>query len=263
MNTKDPNIISKIVDEVEGEAAVKVQTVAPSNTQVDLPGGFIAKDGSLVKYAEVRELNGIDEEAISKSGSVGKALLTMLQRGLVSLGLEAATKEDLDNLLSGDRDAILIGIRRVTFGDVVDFGFPCPQCQTDLVVHLDLNKDVPYRTLQNPIEDRRFNYTSTSGVEIVVELPTGSTQKRLLENTDKTVAELNTILLTGCVQTINGIPSMGASSVLKLGMRDRDQIVTKILEKNSGPRLGEVKTACEACGEVVPMPLSLSDLFRL
>lgn len=263
VTTSDPNVINKLVEEIEDGSAVEIKTVAPSNSQVELPGGFISKDGSLVKYAEVRELTGIDEEAISKSGSVGRALLTMLQRGLVSIGVEAATKEDIDNLLSGDRDAILIGIRRVTFGDVVDFAFPCPACNTDLVVHLDLNKDIPIRTLKDPFEDRTFEYTAKNGDVISVSLPTGTTQKKLLENSDKTVAELNTILLAGCVQSINGFPIVGASSVLKLGMRDRDQIVTKILAANPGPRLGEVQTACEACGETTPMPLSLSDLFRL
>lgn len=259
----DPSVINKLTQEITEEPAVEIKTVAPSSTDVTLPGGFIAGDGSLVKYAEVRELNGLDEEAISKAGSPGRALIVMLQRGLVSIGMEKPGKDDIDKLLSGDRDAILIGIRRATFGDNVDFEFPCPHCKSDLAVSVNLSTDIPIITLDDPITDRKFTYTSEKSGVIVVGLPNGLTQKKLIENLDKTPAEVNTILLAGCIESINGVPSMGASSVLRLGMADREKIVAEILKRNPGPRLGEVKTTCEACGEDIPMPLSLSDLFRL
>jgi hypothetical protein len=187
----------------------------------------------------------------------------MLQRGLVSVGLENATKEMLDGLLSGDRDAILIGIRRVTFGDTVSFNFPCPHCRADLDVKVDIDKDIPIRTLEDPVNGRTFTYMSEKSGQIVVNLPNGVVQKKLLENTDKTVAELNTIMLAGCVQSVNGIASFGASTVLSLGMADREKIISEILANTPGPRLGEVSTICEACGEEISMPLALSDLFRL
>lgn len=263
ITTSDPTILESLTKQLDEGAETKIKTVAPSNSDVTLPGGFITGEGTVVKYAEVRELNGLDEEAISKAGSVGRALVVMLQRGLVSLGMEKANKEDLDRLLSGDRDAILIGIRRVTFGDHLNFSFECPHCQVELDVDVDLANDVPYKELEDPIEGRRFVYTSEKHGDIVVALPTGVTQKKLLENTDKTVAELNTLLLSGCVETINGVASMGATSVLKLGMHDREKIISEIIAKSPGPRLGEVKTTCEACGEDIPLPLSLADLFRL
>jgi hypothetical protein len=259
----DPSVIEKLTKEITTEPAVEIKTVPPSSTDVTLPGGFIAGDGSLVKYAEVRELNGLDEEAISKAGSPGRALIVMLQRGLVSIGMEKPGKDDFDKLLSGDRDAILIGIRRATFGDNVDFEFPCPHCKSDLSVSVNLSTDVPVIGLDDPISGRKFTYTSEKSGIIVVGLPNGLTQKKLIENLDKTPAEVNTILLAGCIESINGVPSIGASSVLRLGMADREKIVAEILKRNPGPRLGEVKTTCEACGEDIPMPLSLSDLFRL
>jgi hypothetical protein len=259
----DPTVINKLAEQLLEEPAPEIKTVAPSSSEVILPGGFVAGDGSLIKYAEVRELNGMDEEAISKAGSTGRALVVMLQRGLVSLGMEKPDKDAFDSLLSGDRDSILIGIRRITFGNEIDFEFPCPHCQTDLSVSVDLTTDIPYKTLENPLEDRKFTYDSAKNGTIVVGLPTGITQKKLLENADKTAAEINTILLAGCVESVNGIVSMGATTVLKLGMKDREKIISEILTRNPGPRLGEVTTTCEACGEEIPMPLSLADLFRL
>lgn len=261
-STSDPTILEQAIKDIE-KPVVNIKTVAPSNSEVSLPGGFINREGALVKYAEVRELNGMDEEAIAKAGSPSKALLVMLQRGLVSIGTEDANKQDLDNLLSGDRDAILIGIRKVTFGSEANFSIVCPHCRTDLDVVVDLDNDVPYRELDDPISDRAFDYESQKHGVIRCSLPTGSTQRKLMENTDKTLAELNTILLAGCVETVNGSVSMGASTVLKLGMADRDNLIQEIIKRTPGPRLGEVKTSCEACGEEILMPLALTDLFRL
>jgi len=259
----DPAFISSLASEINEKPEVKIVTVAPSNAEVTLPGGFIAKDGSVIKYGEVRELTGIDEEAVSKAGSVARALAAMLQRGVTSIGANPVDKTDLDNLLSGDRDALLLGIRRVTFGNIVEFEFPCPHCKTDLDISVDLTKDIPIKALEDPINDRTFTYMSEKKGTIVVQLPTGQVQKKLIENFDKTNAEINTILLAGCLKSINGEPALGATTALTLGMIDRENIIAEILDRNPGPRLGEVKTTCEACGEEIPMPLSLADLFRL
>jgi hypothetical protein len=261
--SNDPALISQYAQDLEKTPEAEITTVAPSNSTVILPGGFLAKDGSLIKYGEVRELNGMDEEAVSKAGSAGKALAAMLQRGVISIGANPVDKSDLDQLLSGDRDALLIGIRRVTFGDTVDFEFPCPHCNTELEVAVDLVKDVPARELDDPINDRTFTYMSKKHGAIVVGLPTGAAQKKLVENSEKTNSELNTILLASCLKSINGEPSLGASTALTLGMADRDGVINEIIKRNPGPRLGEVKTTCEACGEDIPLPLSLADLFRL
>lgn len=263
ISTTDPNVINKLASDLEKAPEAEVKTVAPSNNEVSLPGGFIAGDGSLVKYAEVRELNGLDEEAISKSGGTGKALIAMLQRGLVALGTEKPTKDDLESLLSGDRDAILVGIRRATFGDTVDYNVTCASCLEQLKVTVNLATDIPVVTLDDPIEGRQFVYESKTKGEIVVSLPTGLTQKKLLENLDKTRAEVNTLVLADCVESVGGEPSVGVLSVQKLGMSDRENLVDEIIKRSPGPRLAEVKTTCEACGEEIPMPLSLADLFRL
>jgi hypothetical protein len=258
----DPKLVAAAAKQFAEEVKVEITTKAPSDTEVTLPGGFINREGALVKYAEVRELNGADEESIARSGTTGRALNTMLQRGLVSLGMETTSKEDLDTLLSGDRDAILIGVRKATFGKDIEFTGACPSCSADQVIVLDLDKDIPIKTLKDPIEDRMWAYESKLGT-VMVGLPTGLTQRRLLENSDKNSAELNTILLAGCVASINGSPSVGASDVLKLSWKDRDVLVHQILERNPGPRLGEVKKSCEACGEDIPMPLTLAALFRV
>lgn len=257
----DSELVNKYAKKAMEEPEVEIKTKAPSGPEITLPGGFI--DGEeLIKTVEVRELNGVDEEAIAKASTTGKALNVLLQRGLVKVGSRDAKKEDFDNLLSGDRDAILIGIRRITFGDTLDFTINCLSCGENQEVSIDLGSDIPVKTLDDPIADRTWLVETKQGFA-AVSLPTGITQKKLLENADKTTAEINTLLLSGCVLSVNDIPSMGASTVLRLGMADRSKIIDQILEKNPGPRLGEVSKVCKACGETIALPLSLVDLFRV
>ena len=121
---------------------------------------------------------------------------------------------------------------------------------------------MPTKTLNDPAAYRTWRVETKKGY-VTVTLPTGLTQKKLLENAEKTSAEINTLLLSGCVLSVNDVPSMGASTVLNLSMSYRTKIIESILDRNPGPRLGEVKKTCKACGEAIALPLSLVDLFRL
>jgi hypothetical protein len=257
----DAELVTQFAQKAMEEPEKVITSRAPSDTTVDLPGGYVSQDGTVVKTAEVRELNGADEEAISKAGSKAKALGVLLQRGLVKVGNEDATKEMLDGLLSGDRDAILIGIRKVTFGDELKAMVHCYACNEDQDMVVVLSEDVPVR----PLDDSKGRtwVVETKKGPVAVALPTGLVQKKLMDNADKTAAEINTLLLSGCVISVNGSPSMGAHTVLSLGMIDRSKIVDELIENNPGPRLGEVKKACKACGESIDLPLSLLDLFQL
>lgn len=256
----DAKLIQQFAAKAMEEPEAVIVTRAPSESEVKLPGGFVNKAGEVVTTAEVRELTGTDEEAIAKAGSAGKALNILLQRGLVRLGGEDVTKDDLDTLLSGDRDAILIGIRRVTFGETISVNVQCQNCQNMDKAEIDLLKDVPYKTLEN--SERVWQVQTKRGV-VTVALPNGVVQKKLMENVDKTSAEMNTLLLSGCIVAIDGSPSVGAGTALSLSMADRSKIIDQIIDRNPGPRLGEVKKACKACGEDMELPLSLVDLFRL
>jgi hypothetical protein len=258
----DAELVAQYAKKAMEEPERVIKTQAPSNSTVTLPGGYLTPTGEIIKTAEVKELNGEDEEAISKSNSTAKSLNILLQRGLVSLGDKPATKEDLDALLAGDRDAILLGIRKVTFGNVIPLQIKCQSCSEEQLAEIDLNEDVPVKSLKDPIADRVWEYQSKHGV-LKLSLPNGVTQKKLMDNLDKTTSEINTILLAGCILAIDNAPSIGSQTALLLGMADRTNIIDEILSRNPGPRLGEVKKVCKACGVDVPLPLGLLDLFRL
>lgn len=254
--------LAKIAEAAMAEPEVEIATEAPPSPEVILPGGFIEADGSVVKTAEVRELNGEDEEIIAKASSASKALSLILTRGVIGIGDREVTKDDFDKLLMGDREMLLLAIRRVTFGNELSLSITCNSCNNGQEVKIDLTKDVPVRELEDSVEDRSWDITLRNGDVVNVSLPNGKTQKKVLDAPDEvTGAELNTILLNGCINSVNGSPAK-PNVAQKLGLVDREKITREIFDKTPGPRLGEVSKVCEACGNRILLPLNLASLFR-
>lgn len=254
----DAQLINTYAQKIMEEPAVEITTQAPPEPIVDLYVGFMRGDEA-VKTAEIRELTGEDEELIAKSGSIGKALEVILKRGTVSLGDRVPNDSELNSLISGDRDHILLAIRRATFGNDVDVALTCASCGNRDMYKVDLRDDVPAVSEENPI---MWDIKTRHGV-ITVTMPTGNTQKKVIENNDKTSAELSTIFLGGCIVQVDKEPVVGTRAALQLGIADREVLLKEILEKTPGPRLMEVTKTCKACEETILVPLSLADLFRL
>lgn len=235
---------------------------SPYPTLVTLPGGFVSSTGEVITTAEVRELTGRDEEAIVKAPNVGRALATILSRGVVSVGDIAADEKLLDNLLAGDRDALLLGIYRATFGDKVTL--PGYELNTGNVheVEIDIVKDIKVKVLADPISDRRFTVKGRTN-EYTVLLPTGVVQKEMISSQDKSVAELISVMLYNCVVEINGNPVVSIEQIRNLGLVDRRTLNEEITKRAPGPLFEDIKVANpDGDGEVV-VPISLGAMFRL
>jgi hypothetical protein len=264
--SNDPTLANQLAakamkpsEQVVASSNYKVTTTPPPDTDVELLGGLLDPINGLVSTAEIRELTGLDEEIISKITDPGKALLTILERATVKIGDEPANKETLDALYAGDRELLLLAIRKATFGSDVKLGpGACPSCSFEQVFEIDLSKDVPLKKLEG---GHTFTVKCKVG-EVVVCLPTGSTQKAIVTATNKTSAELDTILLKNCIESINDAPVLNMDDVRKLSLKDRRDILEEITNRNPGPQLSQIKVPCQSCGAEVPLPLTLAELFR-
>lgn len=259
----NPAMANKAVQNILAEKPqeIEVRITPPSDTVVTLPGGYITSAGEVTTEAEVRELNGRDEEEISKATSLGKALLTILKRGTVRVGNESVTDQMLDNMLSGDRDMLLLGIFRATFGNIAHLGGYCGSCAETKEVDVELDKDIKVKVLLDPLNDRTFTVKGKS-LEYTVNLPTGITQKELMLSADKTVAELNTLLLEQTVVKIGEAPVVSKIQVQNLGLTDRRKIVEEINNRVCGPQFEDLTLDCPDCEGEVQVPISLGTLFR-
>ena len=255
------NLINQVMNE-QIEDDFNPQIKSPLDNMVDLPGGFLTSAGEVLRIAEVRELNGRDEEAIAKATTVGKALVTIIQRGTVSIGDIKAEESVLDQLLAGDLDALLLGIIKATFGVDIEIPSYCDKCEDYKVVTVDLNEDVKVKILTDPINDRVFTVKGKKDI-FTVQLPTGSDQKQLIANADKSEAEQTTILLQTCVLKINDNPVYSALQVQHLGMVDRKNIVKEINKRVPGPQFTDLQVTCPECEGEVTVSINLGTLFRL
>jgi hypothetical protein len=261
----NPQLVNQIAeealsDQVGSQEPVRRKAPTPPDTTVELVAGLMDPFEGFISTAEVRELTGADEEAIAKAADIGRALMLILERAVVRLGDKPAEKDVLDMLLAGDREMLLLAIRRVTFGDEVIFEGPlCSKCpdQTQTLT-VGLNTDVKLKKLES---DKTFNITCKVGT-VEVSLPTGHTQKSLVNSNNKTAAELDTIVLKSCVKSINGIPLIDGDEVRNLGIKDRRDILKAISDRNPGPQLDEITKPCQFCGSEVPLPLTLASLFQ-
>jgi hypothetical protein len=261
----NPALANNLVNQAMEETPMpqhQVKVLPPSDTVVILPGGYINAAGEVITEAEVRELNGNDEEAIARSTTLGKALLTILNRGTVRIGNEKATDQILDNMLSGDRDMLILGILKATFGTDAEIAAYCNGCKEFKTVRLNLSRDIKVTILPDPMNDRVFTFQGRKNL-FTVQLPTGVTQKEMINNSEKTTAELNTIMLENCVLKIDNSPVLSKIQVQNLGLTDRKNLIDQINSRLCGPQFDSVSVTCPDCESEVSVPVHLGTLFRL
>jgi hypothetical protein len=254
-------MLNKVLNE-EPKQDFNPDIILPSDTAVNLPGGYINAAGEVTRTAEVRELNGKDEEIIARSSDLGKVLMTILQRGTVKVGEEKATDAILDQLLIGDRDQILLGILKTTFGSQVKIQSFCSGCAEYKTVEIDVDKDIKSKVLVDPLNDRVFTVKG-KGAEYTVRLPNGVVQKKMIDNMDKNSAELTTLVLEGTVVKIGETPVYSAMQVQNLSVSDRQKIIEEINTRAPGPQFADVTVNCPDCEGEVLVPINLGTLFRL
>jgi hypothetical protein len=261
----NPDLANELIDKAlksgkENETPKEVKITYPPKLTVELPGGYLSPSGELAREATVRELTGADEEAVARVDTVGKALLTILYRATVSIGDEPATEELLDQLLVADREAILLGIYKATFGSTyeVTAWFDGEAKQVDV----DLDEEIEIKRLDDPVGDREFTVTHR-GREFLLTLPMGIIQKEIFKNPDKTSAEMGTFFLENTVLSIDGERVYRREQVRDLGISYRNKINEEIAKRNPGPRFSPVRVTDPESGAEAVIPISLGTLFRL
>lgn len=261
-----PEMLNAMTQKVLSSVASAPEIGPAPETLVKLPAGLVTA-GGIVRQAEVRELTGRHEEALAKvRTNPSKFINTLLISGVVSLGEAKATQTNLSQLLQGDIDALLLGVRKVTFGNEFElFQVDCENCGELNDIKLDLDK-IPMQELDDPAE-REFDVAIRNGKTVKVTFPNGEAQTDLYKNANLTPPELVTILLSHCIlgftdRTGNFTTSKGKNTVLDMGKADRDTVQEFIYDKQPGPRYDQVSAVCSACESEVRVPLNVGILFR-
>lgn len=239
-----------------------------------LPGGFLDDDGRVHHDVVVRELTGADEEALeaplksSKKTNPYEMIEQTIMRATERVGnITDITEEVARRLLIGDRDYLVLAIRRATYGDYLEGIVRCPVCgnDSDAVVDLRDDKDIAIKRLPEG-NKRTFTVPLRNG-SAEVRLATGDDQWALGEDLTRTLAEMNSIMLSRCVISINGVSLYDhvdppLDQVRQLGAADRKTLLTFLADNQPGPNLRGVKVPCATCRVDIDSPIDMATLLR-
>src|SRR5262245_27830201 len=110
--------------------------------EVTLPGGFHI-ERTWYREASLRPLVGQDESYLEEAAQVllpAQQTTALLTRCLTRLGpLAPVTSEAIRSLTVGDREALLLHLRRLTLGDRMQCILSCPISECGAKMDLDLN----------------------------------------------------------------------------------------------------------------------------
>jgi hypothetical protein len=239
---------------------------------VKLPGGLVLGDDEVITHARVRELTGADEEAIARASvslNPFHFLNVLLECGVARIGDQpkSKTKELLKQMLVGDRDALIIGIRRATYGDTIEQEkWVCPECEgeSDLSIPLD---DIPVRKLDSPA-DAEFDVALRKGRTARVRLATGADQLGVFENLKLNLKERDSLLLARTVLsvteangTVNSLTGLAHGTVAAMNMVDRNKILRELADRQPGPRFSEVTFVHDICNKEVTVAVGIGEMF--
>ncbi len=175
--------------------------------QVALPNGYWVGD-THYRNVELRMLTGLDEEfcAESTSRSLPVTCITnLLTRCITRMdGVEKVTANTVGRLTVGDREALLLYLRRLTKGERMQSILNCPQTDCNELMDIELNvSDLLQPAYQSPqpvYEDTV--QSSERKFRVRFRLPTGFDQEAAALKASTDVQAGEELLLKRCVESV-------------------------------------------------------------
>lgn len=221
--------------------------------EVRLPGG-VWRERACARDAKLRPLAPEDERALADAAEeVPPAQLATaaLGRALVEVGGTRATGEETARELTiGDRQTLLLHLRRITVGERMSCVFRCPM--PDCGEHLEIELRVGDLLVGEEREALRWHEVEHNGRRARFRLPTGGDQERaartaLTEGVEASVREL----LAACAN--------GGSRDWPAGLRDR--VIARMSELDPHADLALTLT-CPVCDRASSVPFDLIAYLR-
>ena len=213
---------------------------------VTLPGGLWVGGGRR-RDAAVRPLTGEDEAFLLDEGaelSPAHRSTALLARCVVRLGADDRVgAEAVRALDAGDRQALLLELRRATFGDRFSCVLACPACGEALELDLRVGD-----LLVAPYPDRPPEHEAEVGGAVVrFRVPTGADEEAAALTARAGEHAAAAVVLRRCVAAPDPVDDDLAVAIGEL-MGELDPQADLVLE-----------LACAACGEAVSAPFDAGD----
>lgn len=238
--------------------------------------GYKDKEGVYHKEYEYREMDGTDEEAISKPKIKENGALitrTLLERCITRIG--SINKEDvkpnewtliIQSLAMGDQDSAMMKIRELSIGENIKVSHKCPYCKTKVNTEYDLGEIpiIPYNG-KDEIEFELPRGIANKDGEIQktgkIRLPLGLDREILQKSFTQNPSVANTLLLARCVVSIGDIP-VTDNMLRKLTMKDRNHLFNLLREELSfGYDVDDFEIECPNCGKDLKIAFNHADFL--
>jgi hypothetical protein len=171
--------------------------------EISLPGGLPVGE-QWCRSAWLRPVTGHEEEFLMQAGRLlppAMRVTHLITRCLRRLGPLEPVEADVVRCLSvGDREALLLQLRRLTLGERISCLLSCPDCGKKMDLDLQVNELLlpPYpdvkRLHQNQISDRENSYN------IIFRLPNGEDQEAAVGLAAKSLDSAAELILRRCIQ---------------------------------------------------------------
>ena len=143
---------------------------------VSLIGGALLENGGRIDRVGLRRLSGREEDWLARRPGIPNAVaITELIAACVDPDdLPMPPRQFARQLLIGDRDRLMLELRRITLGDIVAAVYDCPSCGSKMDVTLDLAETPVHGALQTQLA---FELTLDGGRIVRFRLPNGGDQE--------------------------------------------------------------------------------------
>jgi len=218
-------------------------------------------------YVSLNQMTGIEEEILAdtKLGkNAGKLITALLHSVITSVDGKKINKQYLRDMFVGDRDAILLELRKISLGNTLLTIFNCPSCGEKLQEEWDLDlldtKVAEGTELEITLTDGLRDKEGNVYTDVIATYPTGAIQEQIAMVMKQNTSKGNTLLLQKCIKSIGGVEKISTEAIRRLTKRDRD-ILIKQIDKDSPGVDFNVSVTCEECGNSFESFLDLSNFF--
>lgn len=211
-----------------------------------LPGGLVLQPNQSLNHAALRPLCGREEEWLACHQNTPSAIRVswLLNACLLSLDEHPVNSDIVQKLLVGDRQYLMLQLRRLTLGDQIQAVVLCPACSQKMDVNFQLD-DVPVKSCPQSVSPYSIE---VSGRSICFRLPNGGDQEAILgHDIDDAVEEL----MQRCILD-------GESDALSSEERN---VVVAAMEQMAPQVEFELDLTCPECSHQFLLPFDTTAFF--